>query len=46
MRYEWVICEIPLDLDIQEIEMEKLSPVIRSVIAQEGPIHCDEIVRR
>jgi len=37
MSYERAICEVPLDLDIQEIEMEKLSPVVRSVIAQEGP---------
>jgi very-short-patch-repair endonuclease len=46
MSYERAICEVPLDLDIQEIEMEKLSPVVRSVIAQEGPIHRDEIGRR
>ncbi len=46
MTYERAICEVPLDLDIQEIEMEKLSPVVRSVIAQEGPIHRAEIVRR
>jgi len=46
MSYERAICEVPLDLDIQEIEMEKLSPVVRSVIAHEGPIHRAEIVRR
>jgi len=45
MRYERALCEVLL-IPGEDNETEKLGAVICSVIAQEGPIHRDEIVRR
>ncbi len=46
MTYEITKSEAPLSLDMPEIEVETLAPVICAVIALEGPIHRDEITRR
>ncbi|HUI20183.1 MAG TPA: DUF3320 domain-containing protein [Methylocella sp.] len=45
-RYELATCEVPFEPDVPEPEGKKLQSIIRSVIAHEGPIHRDEIVRR
>lgn len=46
MSYEIAKCEAPPALDTPGIEAKTLAPLISAVIAQEGPIHRDEIARR
>ena len=46
MTYEITKSEAPLSLDTPGIEAKTLAPVISAVIAQEGPIHREEITRR
>jgi len=44
VRYKLATCDVPLSR--QEADAERLEPVIRFIIAREGPIHHKEIVRR